>query len=381
MSVNQNLSLFAKTLDSNGDIITLDATTLSGRVPSGSLTGSYSINITGDASTIGGTALTALASNTYLQTQLGGLSLDGNDAATLDSLDSTHFLNVSNMNAGTLDAARLTGTYAINISGSADRFGGALPAAYASNTYIKNYVDTEIAAITLDGNDATTLDGLDSTHFLNATNLASGTVPSARLSGSYGINITGSADSLGGLAPTIFASNTFMQSYVGTEITTALAGTIDADTLNGQAPSYYLDAANLTGTVASARLTGSYSINISGSADRLGGELPATYASNTYMQSYVGTEISGKLDSSSYTAADVLTKVKTVDGAASGLDADLLDGLEAVAFMRTNTDTSFTGEITGAGSINISGTITGPTTDTLLVKDSSGSTLKTIRGV
>jgi hypothetical protein len=33
-----------------------------------------------------------------------------------------------------------------------------------------------------------------------------------------------------------------------------------------------------------------------------------------------------------YTAADVLTKIKTVDGAGSGLDADLLDGLSSAAF-------------------------------------------------
>lgn len=38
------------------------------------------------------------------------------------------------------------------------------------------------------------------------------------------------------------------------------------------------------------------------------------------------TAINGKLDSSSYTASDVLTKIKTVDGSGSGLDSDLLDG-------------------------------------------------------
>ncbi len=38
------------------------------------------------------------------------------------------------------------------------------------------------------------------------------------------------------------------------------------------------------------------------------------------------------IDDSAYTAADVLTKIKTVDGAASGLDADLLDGNHASAF-------------------------------------------------
>jgi hypothetical protein len=42
--------------------------------------------------------------------------------------------------------------------------------------------------------------------------------------------------------------------------------------------------------------------------------------------------LSNKLDASAYTAADVLTKVKTVDGIGSGLDADLLDGQDSAYF-------------------------------------------------
>ena len=42
--------------------------------------------------------------------------------------------------------------------------------------------------------------------------------------------------------------------------------------------------------------------------------------------SAIQTQLNAKLASSSYTAADVLDKIKTVDGAGSGLDADLLDG-------------------------------------------------------
>ncbi|MDF2984874.1 MAG: hypothetical protein K0R50_384 [Eubacterium sp.] len=42
--------------------------------------------------------------------------------------------------------------------------------------------------------------------------------------------------------------------------------------------------------------------------------------------------LSLKVDLSNYTAADVLDKIKTVDGSGSGLDADLLDGKEASAF-------------------------------------------------
>jgi hypothetical protein len=43
--------------------------------------------------------------------------------------------------------------------------------------------------------------------------------------------------------------------------------------------------------------------------------------------------IATKLDASSYTAADVLAKLKTVDGVGSGLDADLLDGKQASDFL------------------------------------------------
>jgi len=46
------------------------------------------------------------------------------------------------------------------------------------------------------------------------------------------------------------------------------------------------------------------------------------------------TALDAKLASSSYTASDVLTKIKTVDGSGSGLDADLLDGLHESTFMR-----------------------------------------------
>ena len=45
-----------------------------------------------------------------------------------------------------------------------------------------------------------------------------------------------------------------------------------------------------------------------------------------------GAKADAALPAASYTAADVLAKVKTVDGANSGLDADLLDGNHASAF-------------------------------------------------
>lgn len=49
-----------------------------------------------------------------------------------------------------------------------------------------------------------------------------------------------------------------------------------------------------------------------------------------------GYGITDALLASAYTAADVLTKIKTVDGSGSGLDADLLDGLHSFHFFRTS---------------------------------------------
>ena len=46
----------------------------------------------------------------------------------------------------------------------------------------------------------------------------------------------------------------------------------------------------------------------------------------------IDTQFAAKLNAATYTAADVLAKLLTVDGAGTGLDADLLDGQHASAF-------------------------------------------------
>jgi len=58
---------------------------------------------------------------------------------------------------------------------------------------------------------------------------------------------------------------------------------------------------------------------------------------------YVDNGLAGKVNTSDYTASDVLTKIKTVDGSGSGLDADLLDGLDASDFVKMTTDQTISG--------------------------------------
>jgi len=55
-----------------------------------------------------------------------------------------------------------------------------------------------------------------------------------------------------------------------------------------------------------------------------------------YTQAQVDTALGLKLDSSAYTAADVLAKIKTVDGAGSGLDADTVDGIQGSSIITSS---------------------------------------------
>lgn len=54
------------------------------------------------------------------------------------------------------------------------------------------------------------------------------------------------------------------------------------------------------------------------------------------------TDTSGKIDASLLDTADVLTKLLTVDGAGSGVDADLLDGSEGSAYTKLAQRNQFT---------------------------------------
>lgn len=77
-------------------------------------------------------------------------------------------------------------------------------------------------------------------------------------------------------------------------------------------------------TLATVATAGTYkSVTVDAKGRVTSGSNPTTLS---------GYGITDALASSTYTASDILTKIKTVDGLGSGLDADLLDGNEASAF-------------------------------------------------
>lgn len=94
--------------------------------------------------------------------------------------------------------------------------------------------------------------------------------------------------------------------------------------------------------------------------------------------SNINTEVGTKLDAATYTPADILAKILTVDGPASGLNADLLDGLNTSSTdtsgdtVVTRTSGNFSagtitatliGNVTGNVVGNLTGTVTGNATN------------------
>ena len=237
---------------------------------------------------------------------------------------------------------------------------------YFESVYTAADVLTKIKTVDGAGSglDADTLDGANSTFFTNASNINTGTLATARLSGTYPISVSGSADTVDGLEATDltsnnyvqgrFSSNGYMQSYVSTEVSNLVdSAPSTLNTLNELAAALG-DDSNFSTTVTTAiglRATNTYVNSTFTSNNYVQGRFTSnnhittrigiratntyvqgTFSSNNYLQAQLGT----KLNSSSYTASDVLTKIKTVDGAGSGLDADLLDGKTSTNFTSNN---------------------------------------------
>lgn len=67
--------------------------------------------------------------------------------------------------------------------------------------------------------------------------------------------------------------------------------------------------------------------------------------------------------------SDLLELIKGVDGSGSGLDADLLDGLDSTQFLRSDEDDTFNGNLTITGDLTVSGNTTYVNTEEILLSD------------
>lgn len=101
---------------------------------------------------------------------------------------------------------------------------------------------------------------------------------------------------------------------------------------------------------------------------------PATEPTHAVQKDQLADGLGLKLDADNYNATDILTKIKTVDGSGSGLDADLLDGQDGAyyrnasninagtigdAYLPTTISSSITGNASTATTLQTARTING----------------------
>jgi hypothetical protein len=207
---------------------------------------------------------------------------------------------------------------------------------------------------------------------LSANNLSTGTVPNGRITGTYS-NLTGTGALDAGSITTNFGNIN-----IGTSVFTGNGSgltAVNADTLDS------IDSASFVRSDANDTITGLITTTRSGEqmqfqdTSATGSPYVGFYQGVTrraYIQLVNGgtlrlasDQFSSQLDIGNGTNGLTYTDGTTWtvwhsgnDGAGSGLDADLLDGVSSGSFLRSDTNDSFSGTLSGAGSINITGTVT-----------------------
>ena len=117
----------------------------------------------------------------------------------------------------------------------------------------------------------------------------------------------------------------------------------------------YLDNVNATNTALAKKANKDGTLQTTLNADMLDGLHSTAFA--TVAQ---GTKAEAALPATSYTANDILTKIQTVDGIGSGLDADTVDGYHQNQDMRTTASPTHVGltlsQATGTSPLTITST-------------------------
>ena len=359
-NINIGTSIFS---GSGAGLTTLNASNLSsGTVPDARIAAS---SITQHQASITGTGILNSGS---INTGFGNINI-GTSTFTGNGSGLTT-LNASNLSSGTVSGSRLGGNQtmagvktfnntsaATNTTTGAVRVGGGM--GVAGDLYAGSLNTTNGAGI----------------QALNANNLSSGTVANARITGTYS-NLTGTGALNAGSITTGFGNIN-----IGTSTFTGNGSgltSVDAATLDG------IDSLSFLRSDAADTMTGLLTLNHAG--DEMIRLQDTSATGNPYMSFYQaatrrayiqyvdsgdilaivneGSSTQLKLDGGTSGlvfrsgTTDYTVWHSGNDGAGSGLDADTLDGVSSGSFLRSDANDSFSGTLSGAGSINITGNVT-----------------------
>ena len=286
----------------------------------GNLTGDVTGDVTGNTSGTSGSTTGNAATATILQNTrtIGGVNFNGSANIDLPGVNTAGNQSTSGLaaTATILATARTIGGVSFNGSAAIDLPG--INTAGNQNTSGTAAIATTVTAVANNSTDETVyptfIDGATGTQGIETDtgltyNPSSGLLTSAAFAGDITGDVTGNADTATALA-TARAINGVNFDGSAAITVTAAAGT-------------------LTGTALKATVTGS---SLTSVGTITSGTWQGTSIATTYTAAKV-TAVNGV--TGAVTAANLLTAIKTVDGASSGLDADLLDGQEG-AYYRIN---------------------------------------------
>ena len=358
-----NINIGTSIFSGNGSgLTTLNASNLSsGTIPNARIQASgvtqHQLSITGT-----GTLNAGSISNGFGNINIGTSTFTGNGSGLTT-------LNASNLSSGTVSGSRLGGDQTM---AGIKTFSNTSAATGTTNGAVRVSGGMGVAGALYAGS-LNTANG-SGIQNLNANNLSSGTVPNSRVSGTYS-NITGTGALNAGSISTGFGNIN-----IGTSTFTG----------NGSGLTN-VDAATLDGIDSSQFLR-------SDTADTMTGLLTITHAGNEMLR-LQDTSASGSPYISFYQAGtrrayiqydDIDDEIRIAneggntrldidgginglqflngstgytvwhsgnDGSGSGLDADTLDGVNSSSFLRSDANDSFTGTLSGSGSISISGNV------------------------
>jgi len=291
----------------------LNAANLTGTVPSANLSGTYAISISGNANT----ATTAGSAGTAA-TAGDASNLGGQPAANYARLDIGNAFSGNQTVTGFVNATSSTGDAVVGTS-----TGGNSGVSGSGATGVVGTANGSVGSIGVRG-DAAVVDG--NIHFgvkgtaadpnsiagvFDSTGAGTAKILSGQKNGTEVFSVDANGKITGdGSGLTNVAASTFTNSIPESQVTNLTSDL--ASKLTAASP---LNAANLTGTVSSANLSGTYNININGSAASAGTAGTAGSATN-FSGSLAGDVTGGQ---STTTVAKINgTPLGTLGGATNG---------------------------------------------------------------
>jgi hypothetical protein len=292
---------FVGTLNGSGaNVSSLNATNLtSGTVNAARLSGTYTITVSG-AATTAGTVTTAAQPNitsvgTLTSLAVTGNTTSGNFVGTLNgSGANVSSINATNISSGTLAQARLANA-SLTVNGTAIALGGSgVITATATGTLT---IGTGLGGTSYNGSTGVTITNTGVTSIVAGTNIAvsgatgavtvsvTGTVPTATTAGTVTTAAQPNITSVGTLSSLAVTGNTTSGNFVGT--------------LNGSGANVTtINATNISsGTLNAARLSGTYTITVSGSATTAGTVTTAAQPNITSVGTLTALAVTGNITS------------------------------------------------------------------------------------